>query len=172
MNRLDLIIDALESIYYTKDTSIIQNALTAARELKSLEPVAWMQDSLELYVNDRFTSTYTIPLYTAPPKPEQDWSLLKATQESLREHQARIKELEAQLAQPEQKFKYTHYGLRSDENGKLSIGEISQREWVGLTNEERNEMIGKIQHDRFTRQRDLIGKTQIITEMYLKELNT
>jgi hypothetical protein len=31
-------------------------------------------------------------------QPEQDWSLLRATQESLREHQARIKELEAQLA--------------------------------------------------------------------------
>ena len=44
--------------------------------------------------------------------------------------------LEAALAQPEQEFKYTPYGLRSDENGKLSIGEISQREWVGLTNEE------------------------------------
>ena len=42
MNRLDLIIDALESIYYTKDTSIIQNALTAARELKALKPVAWV----------------------------------------------------------------------------------------------------------------------------------
>ena len=38
--------------------------------------------------------------------------------------------------QPEQLFKYTPYGLRSDENGKLSIGEISQREWVGLTDDE------------------------------------
>jgi hypothetical protein len=46
------------------------------------------------------------------------------------------------------------------------------KEWVGLTDEERNEMIGKIQHDQYTRQRDLIGKTQIITEMYLKERNT
>jgi hypothetical protein len=45
-------------------------------------------------------------------------------------------------------------------------------EWVGLTDKERNEMIGKIQHDQFTRQRDLIGSTQIITEMYLKERNT
>ena len=40
------------------------------------------------------------------------------------------------VAQPEQEFKYTLYGLRSDENGKLSIGEISQREWVGLTDED------------------------------------
>ena len=40
MNKIDLIIDALESIYYTKDTSIIQNALTAARELRELKPVA------------------------------------------------------------------------------------------------------------------------------------
>jgi hypothetical protein len=31
-------------------------------------------------------------------KPEQDWDLLAKTQESLREHMARIKELEAQLA--------------------------------------------------------------------------
>ena len=44
--------------------------------------------------------------------------------------------LEAALAQPEQEFKYTPYGLRSDENGKLSIGEISQREWVGLTHDD------------------------------------
>ena len=43
--------------------------------------------------------------------------------------------------------------------------------WVGLTEEERNEMIGRIQHDQYTRQRDLIGSTQIITEMYLKEKN-
>lgn len=31
-----------------------------------------------------------------------DWSMLEAAQESLREHMARIKELEAQLAQPAQ----------------------------------------------------------------------
>ena len=74
-------------------------------------------------------------LRQALAQPEQDWDLLAATQESLREHQARIQELEAQLAQPKQEFKYTPYGLRSDENGKLSIGEISQREWVGLTDE-------------------------------------
>jgi hypothetical protein len=47
-----------------------------------------------------------------------------------------------------------------------------RKEWVGLTDDERNEMIGKIQHDQFTRQRDLIESTQIITEMYLKERNT
>lgn len=34
------------------------------------EPVAWIQDSIELYVNDRPTSIYTIPLYTKPPKRE------------------------------------------------------------------------------------------------------
>jgi len=47
-----------------------------------------------------------------------------------------------------------------------------RKEWIGLTDEERNEMVNKIQHDQFTRQRDLIGSTQIITEMYLKERNT
>jgi len=29
---------------------------------------------------------------------EQDWDLLKATQESLREHMSKVKELEAELA--------------------------------------------------------------------------
>ena len=47
-----------------------------------------------------------------------------------------------------------------------------QRRWIGMTDEERNEMIGRIQHDQYTRQRDLIVSTQIITEMYLKEKNT
>ncbi len=46
-----------------------------------------------------------------------------------------------------------------------------KRQWVGLTDDERNEMVGRIQHDQYTRQRDLIGNTQIITEMYLKEKN-
>jgi hypothetical protein len=31
------------------------------------EPVAWMQDSIELYVQDRPSEYYTIPLYTSPP---------------------------------------------------------------------------------------------------------
>ena len=36
-------------------------------------------------------------------------------------------------------FGYTEYGLRGDENGKLSIGEIPRKEWVGLTElEQRN----------------------------------
>lgn len=47
----------------------------------------------------------------------------------------------------------------------------TKRQWVGLTDDERNEMIGRIQHDQYTRQRDLINSTQIITEMYLKEKN-
>ena len=45
-------------------------------------------------------------------EPEQDWSLLQATQESLREHQARIKELEAQLA-PRQLLKLRQEAWKS-----------------------------------------------------------
>ena len=80
-------------------------ALEAALAQPEQEPVAWMLpdygDVLSASEADG-TGIYNIPLYTAPPKPEQDWDLLAATQESLREHQARIKKLEAQLAQPEQ----------------------------------------------------------------------
>jgi len=49
MNKLDLIIDALESAHHTNDTSIMgltklrhTVALDAARELKELNPVAWI----------------------------------------------------------------------------------------------------------------------------------
>jgi glutamate/tyrosine decarboxylase-like PLP-dependent enzyme len=51
------------------------------------------------------------------------------------------------------------------------IVQLRMDKWVGLTDDERNEMIGRIQHDQYTRQRDLINSTQIITEMYLKEKN-
>ena len=59
-----------------------------------------------------------IPLYTTSPQPAQepygyDWSMLEAAQESLREHMARIKELEAALAQPAQDpVGYEHHEYR------------------------------------------------------------
>ena len=37
------------------------------------EPVAWMQDSIELYVQDRPSAYYTIPLYTTPPAAQRQW---------------------------------------------------------------------------------------------------
>jgi hypothetical protein len=44
MNKLDLIIDALESVYEDKAgwCDKVNEALYAARELKALKPVAWM----------------------------------------------------------------------------------------------------------------------------------
>lgn len=42
----------------------------------------------------------------------------------------------ADTAGTEHQFKYVAYGLRADENGKLSVGELPKREWVELTNEE------------------------------------
>jgi len=52
MNRLDLIIDALESAHNTNDTGVLgltklrhDVALAAARELRALEPVAWAATS-------------------------------------------------------------------------------------------------------------------------------
>jgi hypothetical protein len=48
MNKIDLIIDALESAHHTNDTSIMgltklrhTVALDAARELRDMKPVAW-----------------------------------------------------------------------------------------------------------------------------------
>ena len=67
MNKIDLIIENIEYAKILKESAhqneLLEEALAAARELKSLKPVAWMQDSIELYVKDHPTPTYIIPLY-------------------------------------------------------------------------------------------------------------
>jgi hypothetical protein len=81
-----------------------------------------------------------------------DWSMLEAAQESLREHMARIKELEAQLSQPAQEpVAWVCEGCASDEKhaidywqedvddipiGTLLYAAPPQRPWVGLTAED------------------------------------
>ena len=45
------------------------------------EPVAWMQDSIELYVQDRPSAYYTIPLYTSPPA-QRTWVGLTESEKS------------------------------------------------------------------------------------------
>ena len=45
MSKIDLIIDALQKLdnqAHVNDMDLIAEALTAARELKALKPVAWM----------------------------------------------------------------------------------------------------------------------------------
>ena len=86
-----------------------------------------------------------------------DWSMLEAAQESLREHMARIKELEAQLSQPAQgHVAWVCEGCASDEKhaidywqedvddipiGTLLYAAPPQREWVGLTEKEAKSFI-------------------------------
>jgi hypothetical protein len=70
-----------------------------------VQPVAWMQSD-EVHISLWKDDYHTIPLYTTPPaaavQEGRDWSLLEATQESLREHMAEIKRLkEAQPAVPD-----------------------------------------------------------------------
>ena len=73
MNRLDLIIDALESAHNTNDTGVLgltklrhDVALAAAHELRELQPVAWMLpeygDVISANETDG-TGIYNIPLY-------------------------------------------------------------------------------------------------------------
>jgi len=67
MNKIDLIIDALdvsESLFY--DQNKLQKAYYAARELKALEPVAWMLPEYGDVISASETDgegIYTIPLY-------------------------------------------------------------------------------------------------------------
>ena len=63
MNKIDLIIDALdvsESLFY--DQTKLQEALQAARELKALKPVAYM-DSRGILFNWTTHPHLNIPLY-------------------------------------------------------------------------------------------------------------
>jgi len=60
--------DALQEI---KDSKLLKEqpwsnwvkALATIQSLKPSEPVAWMEDSIELYVQDCPSNTYVIPLY-------------------------------------------------------------------------------------------------------------
>ena len=71
----------------------------------------------------------------------------------------------------EHQFKYAAYGLRADENGKLSIGELPKREWQGLTDDE---ILSAAKEVPITciRQRDYDLHFAPIIEAKLKEKNT
>jgi hypothetical protein len=92
--------------YWNKAITAIKQALAAPTVQ---EPVAWIADTKRGYntVGYECKKVNALPhgtmLYTIPPAaPElegRDWSLLEATQESLREHMVEIKRLKA--AQPD-----------------------------------------------------------------------
>ena len=84
MNKIDLIIDALENCKGLTqiDRAHLKKALAAARELRALKPVAYA-DALDLAKDcnwDTFIcqhssenhegTRFKIPLYTAPPRTE------------------------------------------------------------------------------------------------------
>jgi hypothetical protein len=66
-------LDHADELLGGNDT-LVMNGAAAGRWLLEQpavqEPVAWMQDSIELYVQDRPSAHYTIPLYTTPPTPQ------------------------------------------------------------------------------------------------------
>ena len=103
-----------------------RKALRQALAKPEQEPVAWgfksksgaIIDCISHEQHEILAGEYDHPLYTSPPRKESENPDGAFIDEG---------------SKPEQEFKYTPYGLRSDENGKLSIGEISQREWIGLT---------------------------------------
>jgi hypothetical protein len=96
----------------------------------------------------------TVAIYTTPPAAQpavqegRDWSLLEATQESLREHMAEIKRLKAAQPAPVQEpVAWVNHGENRitratgwDGYGALyTTPPAAQKTWVGLTDEERNE---------------------------------
>jgi hypothetical protein len=78
--------------------------------------------------------------YEPPVQEGRDWSLLEATQESLREHMAEIKRLKAAQPAPVK----TYY------DGKP--WPVAPKPWVGLTDEERRHLRKcNQQHDAFAK---------------------
>ena len=76
INQLEMIVYSPDDDGTHEERERVQKATTALRQAleqpaPAQEPVAWMQDSIELYVQDRPSATYTIPLYTTPPAPAQ-----------------------------------------------------------------------------------------------------
>jgi len=68
MNKIDLIIDALESCDETArhmkfDDDKVQEALAAARELRELKPVAWVDWSMDGSQYSDTETSYGTPLY-------------------------------------------------------------------------------------------------------------
>ena len=120
------------------------------------QPVAWMMpdygDVLSASEADG-TGIYNIPLYTAPQKycPSENNAayekgfvegMAKQAQSSVDRAVNAMAGEYVDTAGTEHQFKYVAYGLRADENGKLSIGELPKREWQGLTDEEISEVLG------------------------------
>ena len=107
---------------------------------------------------------------------EYDWSMLEAAKESLREHMARIKELEAALKQALEALETsTDWNVSATGRQLKSMQAITalrtrlaqpplpvqpQREWVGLTDEEWQEIALEVPTDAV-----------FITEAKLKERN-
>jgi hypothetical protein len=119
---LDLALEALEESKTNNDTMEFHDrknkAITAIKQALALdkmaenaralgldyEPVGWWDSKIGFFEEKHFDQLQ--PLYTTPPAAPvlegRDWSLLEATQESLREHMAEIKRLkEAQPAVPD-----------------------------------------------------------------------
>ena len=69
----DLLKQVVENFAYVQDMHLIVaiQKLLAQPEQEE-EPVAWMQDDIELYVQEEkdIVRGYVIPLYSAPPKRE------------------------------------------------------------------------------------------------------
>jgi hypothetical protein len=78
-----------------------------------------------------------------------------------------------QAEKQEHQFKYTPYGLRADESGKLSIGELPRKEWVALTDDEVHKIIDDCTSDEAELE-ELIDFSRAIlaVEAKLKERNT
>jgi hypothetical protein len=113
-----------------RQVEILSDALAESqREVAALkavqEPVAWMQSD-EVHISLWKDDYHTIPLYATPPAAPvlegRDWSLLEATQESLREHMAEIKRLKA--AQPAVPLTDEQIeSLLPDDDTPMSLGE-------------------------------------------------
>ena len=144
MTHIEVLKQMIEAL--NEETSTQQEAieagLQAIADLEKQEPVAInsvlqkvMARLADLLDDDKFNEIEGIVKaggYTHPqPKAElnPDWSLLEATQESLREHMARIKELETQLKTEQEPVAWLQIGVGPLHDGDLIARTTKPKEW-------------------------------------------
>jgi hypothetical protein len=138
MNKIDLIIDALEAGLKLSDGFIsewnqINKALAAAHELQALKPVAYIDhvSGKPKFINGYVVQTdYDIPLYTAPLQAEKQEPVAWEYQEYRSAFMGNLQWFDTvQFVQPPNDPELFR-------NIKPLFTSPPRKEWVGLTKEE------------------------------------